>query len=191
MNRKLTAAILAGFFILSLAALTYWGLSRFGGGDTPGAGDDIAAVGTLIEAGEAILYFPGRGGRLYAERRSLSAALAGEERLQLIVEELLLGPSAENLFPTLPSHVELGGLTIDTDGTLFLDLNSKEGALRGLGSTSELLAVYSLVDTVLANEPQARSVVLLWNGRQQPSLAGHIDTARPLVANRTLISESS
>lgn len=191
MTRNLIAVLVGVFVVLAVAAATLWGIARFKAGRTSGGVGLEVASEMLTEPGEAILYFPGRGGRLYPERRTLDAELAGEERLRLIVEQLLVGPESETLSPALPGEIELSDVTLGADGTLYLDLSSKQGTLRGMGSTSELLAIYSLVDTVLLNEPQAQSVILLWNGRQQPSLAGHIDTTRPLALNRRLIAESS
>lgn len=191
MNRRIATLLLGGLLVLTLAVVTFWGLSRVNDKDSSLIADSGTVAETAIAAGEALLYFPGRGARLHAERRALAAELVGEARLKLIVELLLSGPENSELTRTLPSHVELRAVTLGADGILFLDLSSKEGTLRGLGSKSELLAVYSLVDTVLLNEPLAHSVVLLWNGRQQPSLAGHVDTTRPLTLNRDLIAESS
>ena len=48
------------------------------------------------------------------------------------------------------------------------------------GSTLELLRIYAVVHTVLRNVEEANRVVLLWNGVQRPSLAGHVDTGHPL-----------
>ncbi len=49
--------------------------------------------------------------------------------------------------------------------------------------------LYSLVNTVLLNTPEANRLVVLWNGRQPETFAGHIDTARPLAARPNLIAE--
>ena len=51
-----------------------------------------------------------------------------------------------------------------------------------------MLTVYSLVNTVLLNFEQLDRVVLLWNGRQLRTFAGHVDTMRPLAANPDLIA---
>lgn len=52
-----------------------------------------------------------------------------------------------------------------------------------MGATEELLAVYSLVNSLTANNLGVDRVVLMWNGEQRPTFAGHIDTTRPLVAD--------
>ncbi len=51
-----------------------------------------------------------------------------------------------------------------------------------------MLTVYSLVNTVLLNTEGAERLVLLWNGQQPMTFAGHLNTARPLKANRDLVA---
>ena len=59
------------------------------------------------------------------------------------------------------------------------------------GTRGELLVVYSFVNSILANVSEARGVVLLWNGNQRPTFAGHIDTTRPLPAERKWLAKKS
>jgi hypothetical protein len=191
MNRKLALALSVALALLAVIVLVYRLTVRSGSDESSEAGAAAPGTATEVEAGKAVLYFPGRGDKLYPERRALSAELEGEARIRLIVTELLLGPTTEELVSALPADLEIGGVSLDPSRTLFLDLSSKAGALRGLGSTAEMLAVYSLVNTVILNEPQVHAVVLLWNGRQYPSLAGHVDTTYPLTVNSRLIAESS
>ena len=56
----------------------------------------------------------------------------------------------------------------------------------GGGSSEEIQRVYSLVNTIVLNVPQASAVVLLWNGVQRETFAGHLDLTRPLAADREL-----
>ena len=191
MSRQFAVILLAAVFLLTSIVVAWRWASDPSGKATGGATAAGQAILPPPEPGWATLYFPGRGGKLHPEQRALGEETEGEARIRLIVTELLRGPVSEELSPTLPAAVELSGLFLDIDGTLFLDFSSTEGSLGGIGSTAELLTVYSVVDTVLLNEPQAMRVVLMWNGRQHPSLAGHIDTTRPLTANRSLIAESS
>lgn len=133
------------------------------------------------------LYFPGTDGRLHAESRTLEVADPPAARAERIVEALLLGPQGADLLPPFPDKVELGAATLSPTGTLYLDLRGAPNP-PGLGSTDEWLTVYSLVDSVAWNVPEARSVVLLWNGVQPESLAGHIDTARPILPSKERVA---
>lgn len=135
------------------------------------------------------LYFPGRGGRLYAERRELGAEGTTEQRLVVLLEELFAGPRSPELYPALPEEISLGWVLLNPDGIAYVDLEvGGETPTPAWGSRWEMLAVFSVVDTILLNVPEIRGVVILRNGQQRPTFAGHLDTTRPLVANRDLLA---
>ncbi len=148
-----------------------------GDADSQATADGVAAE----------LYFPGRGGRLYPERREVPAGDRAETRIAGLVEALISGPRDGDLEPPLPRSVAVGAVYL-MDGEVVLGLESPERRPPASGSQREMLAVYSLVNTVLLNVEGAERLVLLWNGRQPMTFAGHLDTARPLVANRALIA---
>jgi hypothetical protein len=133
------------------------------------------------------LYFPGGDGRLHAETRTLQVGEAPAARAETIIATLLAGPRGADLLPPFAERVELAAATLSATGTLYLDLRGGPSP-PGMGSTDEMLTVYSLVDTAAWNVPEARRVVLLWNGVQPESLAGHVDTARPLSPSKTLVA---
>lgn len=191
-DRKLAIGIAAAVITLAVIITASYLFDSPAPDDAPEVPIEIdIGLETPADPGQAILYYPGSRDRLYVERRALSAELEGEAKISLVVSELLLGPESDDLVSALPAEVTVGGVSLDGNGTLFLDLSFKGGLLRGMGSTAEMLAVYSLVNTVVANAPEVRAVVLLWNGRQYPSLAGHVDTTRPLTANSRLVAERS
>ncbi len=105
----------------------------------------------------------------------------------------------EELLPALPAGVRLLAVEL-LDGVAYVDLTTVEVASRtgaagttgrsavglerpAMGLTEELLAVYSLVNSLTANNLGVDRVVLMWNGEQRPTFAGHVDTARPLMAD--------
>lgn len=135
------------------------------------------------------LYFPGAGGRLYAEPREAPADQATESRLALVVEGLLGGPQSNELYPALPEGTTLGWLFLSPDNVAYVDLElGGESPLPAWGSRREMLAVYSVVNSILVNIPEIRSVVLLRNGQQPSTFAGHLDISQPLLANRELVA---
>ena len=145
-----------------------------------------------IVEGEALfveLYFPGPGGRLVPERRELPVPKTFGGHLQHVLDELLAGPTSENLFPALPPGFTVDWLHLNPRGVLYVDLKlGNEEPPPAWGSREEMLAVYSIVNTLLATTPKIKSVVLLRNGQQQPTFAGHLDTSRPLLANHDLVA---
>lgn len=135
------------------------------------------------------LYFPGEDGRLYAEPRELAPTDDPAQTVTRLVEELLGGPAVDGLRAPLPAGVAVARAFVGDDATVILDLVSPDaGAPPGVGSEAEMLMVYSVVNTVLLNVEEAERLVLLWNGRQPTTFAGHLDTARPLVPDTGLIA---
>lgn len=153
--------------------------------DSPAAQAEPAAGGPQ----EVVLLFPDVRGGLTVERRRLELPARAPARATAVVRALLAGPRTPGLIPPLPEGVEVLPVHIDADGIAYVDLLAAELPVPpASGSRAELQRVYSLVDTVLANVGGVRAVVLLWNGTQRPTFAGHVDTAHPLVAGRQLLT---
>ena len=134
------------------------------------------------------LFFPGPDGYLHAESRDVAVPLTADGRVAAVVAALLAGPRTPGLVAPLPAGVTVADAFLDAQGIAYVDLAAKDQpAPPASGSDLELLRIYSFVDTVLANEPRARSVVLLWNGAQRITFAGHIDTSTPLLEDRKWI----
>ena len=72
-------------------------------------------------------------------------------------------------------------------GVAYVDLSGEAAAQPG-GSRSELLTVYSIVNSLVANFPAIRSVQILLEDRMVTSLGGHVDLSRPLPADMTLVA---
>ncbi len=157
------------------------------GAETTSSGEDVVASAVLA----AELYFPGTGGWLLAERHEVSESAELTERISAVVETLLAGPRGGGLRAPLPEGVSVRKIYLAESGLAFLDFESPENAPPPpSGSRREMLTVYSLVNTVLLNFEQLDRVVLLWNGRQLKTFAGHLDTKRPLAANTDLIAQA-
>ena len=165
-----------------------------------------------VELTEAEVYFAGSDGRLYAESRELPAATPAE-RARLLVAALLSGPkdgASSGLRAPLPAGSRVEQVYL-LGTTAVLDLRPPEpkttnpdetapvgqptpaeARLRRLsyGSEQELLAVYSLVNTVVLGVEGIDAVQLLWDGRQPETFAGHVDTTRPLGADPSYLASN-
>jgi hypothetical protein len=180
--RALSVSSLAG---LALAvALAAGACARPGERETEAAVEQQRPAERVTVA----LHFPGEDGLLHVERRELTLAGGDDARLAAVVAAVLAGPATPGLLAPFPPGIEVGGAYLDPHGTAYVDLVAKESPdPPPSGSALEMVRVYSVVNSVLANEESARAVVLLWNGRQRQTFAGHVDTQRPLVANRQLV----
>ena len=184
-SARILMASIAGLGVLAFVLWLTLGRSR----PQAPAGEEAAGPASLAESAAATLYFPGPGARLRSETRELPAEKTAERRARRVVEALLAGPETPGLFAPLPEGIEIGSVFLAADGTLFLDLEADEGpASLAWGSKQELLSVYSLVNSLLANEPRALRVMLLWSGQQSTTFAGHVDVTRPLIRHPGLVA---
>jgi hypothetical protein len=55
------------------------------------------------------------------------------------------------------------------------------------GSRSELMTIYTIVNSLILNIPEIDAVKILIEGCESMTLAGHIDTRFPFKANMLLI----
>ena len=180
MSRRAAALVVGAIAVLAILAVTWWSTAGRRDSEAPRASDGPVAEGPVeTTAGE--LYFPNTAGWLGAEARPLPLAGSVEERAAQVARALLAGPTEAGHVAPLGEGVELVSIHLSADGVIYVDLASEQMAHPPVsGSRGELLVVYSFVNSILANVPEARGVVLLWNGNQRPTFAGHVDTTRPL-----------
>lgn len=191
MNRQTVLIAIAILAVLALfAAIVSWkpdGSEEATSEPTEGESTTPEAEATTGDILTAELYFPGAGGWLRAESREVPAVEELTDQISVVIGHLLAGPSASNLLAPLPEGVTVRQIYLS--GTqAFVDFESAEPAPPASGSMQEMLTVYSLVNTVLLNFEQLDRVVLLWNGQQLRTFAGHVDTMRPLATNAGLVA---
>ena len=136
------------------------------------------------------IFFPGPGGRLFAEEREVPIQEDLLTQLGAILDSLLAGPRSTDLFPALPAATKVQWLHLNPAGVLYVDLTfAGEQPIPAWGSRQEMLAVYSIVNTLLTAAPEIQSIILLRDGQQQATFAGHLDTTHPLVADSRLVAQ--
>lgn len=123
------------------------------------------------------LYFGDLQGRfLTSEQRSIhrpdSAAAYARQLINMLIEGPKQGGSR-----TLPETARVRALFISGDGVAYVDFvdNAFENHPGGVGS--ELITLYSVVNTLVLNIEEIRSVKLLVGGQEAVTLAGHVDLA--------------
>ena len=191
MTPRVAWLLLAGAALIGMVALVV-ALGR----DRPGRGgaDSTAAAGeeSGAEPAEPVqvkLYFPGAGGRLVREEREIEGSADPSRLAEHLVQAVLDGPRSDRAFRAFPEGITIGEVHVTPDGIAYVDLVSLANPSPPIaGSTGELLTLYSLVNSVVENVPGARSLVVLWNGRQPRTFAGHVDTSRPLLPSPELAS---
>jgi hypothetical protein len=116
---------------------------------------------------------------LQEEMREVEMAGAIDQEARVALTELIKGPRSDLLSP-LPPGTQLRQLYIDARGIAYVDFSAELRDFHPGGSNAELLAVYSIVDTLAYNFEQIKRVKILVDGSEVDTLAGHIDLRRPL-----------
>ncbi len=192
MNRQTVLIAIAILAVLALfVAIVTWQPDSSEEATSESTEGELATPEADALTGEVLtaeLYFPGASGWLQTERRDVPASADLAEQVSTVLGYLLAGSSDGDLQAPLPEGVTVRKVYMAENRLAFVDFESAEPAPPASGSLREMLTVYSLVNTVLLNFEQIDRVVLLWNGQQLRTFAGHVDTMRPLAANSGLIA---
>lgn len=136
-----------------------------------------------------LLYYESPDMQLVPERRNLALPENPAGALSIVVHELFNG-SANAAVPRLfPPDTIVRGAYLLPDGTAFVDIGGPTVTQGwGAGSHQELIAVYAVVETVMANFPEAKRVRLLVNGEPAETLAGHISLEHALTPLKGMVA---
>ena len=103
-----------------------------------------------------------------------------------IIEALIKGPQ-KGLLQTLPNGTALHALYITPDNVCYVDFSEAIRTNHPGGSNSELLTIYSVVNSLILNIPQIERVKILIDGNEISTLAGHIDLQYPVKAHMLIV----
>jgi spore germination protein GerM len=140
-----------------------------------------APVGTVV----ATLFFASADGQgLVREGREVEVEETVEDGIESVVEELIRGPLG-SLAPTVPNNLRVLGVQVKGD-VAQIDFGREFSEAIPHGSSAEMAAVYSIVDTVSTNFPAIKSVRFLVEGQPVSDPDGHLDLTAPLPADYSL-----
>lgn len=125
---------------------------------------------------------------LHAEEREVAAGKSVAEDVETTVGELLKGPSGDLITP-FPPETKVRQVFMDRDGTAYVDLSKEFAENAAFGASSEMSAVYAVVNTVAFNHKSVKRVSVLIEGGERETLGGHIDLSRPLLPQYSLVSK--
>ncbi|TDI13211.1 MAG: hypothetical protein E2P04_03855 [Acidobacteria bacterium] len=127
-----------------------------------------------------LLFFPSASSpQMIPEQRIIFLTDTLTSQVKQAVSELLAGPLTEGLLMSFPPGTSLQGVFLPGTGVAIIDLGREVLALPR-GSEWEQAALYSLVNTVVHNFAEIHKVQILVQGQEVSTLAGHLDTSRPL-----------
>lgn len=170
-------------FALTLAVLTWFVWQRV---NQPEAPMTIATAVDSTRAGlkAARLYFAApTGDSLVSEQRDLVDSGNVRDRAAALVGALDRGPTGRGV-AALPAGTSLLHAYFDDRGLLTVDLSGAFlQSFRG-GSTSEYLAIASLVRTLGENLPSVQRVLITCVGSPVATLGGHLPLDRPIEVDQ-------
>jgi spore germination protein GerM len=177
-TRTIIAAIWVGQMILWLYTATF-GLAADTADPSAGLKQTDRSVVHLYFAYKEVAY-------LASEERVI---VQSEDIIELgksIIAALIKGPKRD-FMPTIPIGTALRAFYVTSTGTAFVDLTQNASQNHPGGSNSEMLTIYSIVNTLVLNLPEVKSVKILIEGRESMTLAGHVDIRFPFKANMLLV----
>jgi hypothetical protein len=168
---------------ISIAVGVGWFLARQSS-DLPltgaaGAGGEAQ----VLQKREVHLYFGGNNGRfLSAEQRVVDEPLDVAAAARGLVKALIEGP-LQGGTRTLPPDAGLRSFFITPDGVAYVDFKADAFDHHPGGVETELLSIYSIVNTLVLNMEEIRRVKIIVGGQEAATLAGHVDLSHSFQAD--------
>jgi germination protein M len=134
------------------------------------------------------LYYESPDLLLVPETRNVQLPQSPAGAMSVVARELVKGSTNSGVPHPLPADTVVRGAFLLPDGTAFIDLGGVT-LTNGwpAGGHEELMAVYSIVQTITSNFAEAKRVRILVNGAPAETLAGHIALDRSLAPNRSFV----
>ena len=135
------------------------------------------------------LYYESPELLLAPEQRSLPLPENPAGALDVVMRELVKGSVNSAVPRLLPADTIVRGAYLLPDGTAFVDFGGPTLSQGwSTGSHQELMAIYSVVQTVTANFPDAKKVRVLVNGEPAETLGGHVSLNRALTPVPSMVA---
>ncbi len=125
---------------------------------------------------------------LHAESREIAAGPSAADEAERALAELVKGSTAGLVSP-LPPETRVRQVFITKEGTAYVDFGREIMEKFSYGSTSELAAVFAVVDTLAANFKTVRKVAILVEGAEKETLGGHIDLTQAFAPDYSIVAK--
>jgi len=160
--------------------------------EAPAAETEAAGEPAPLTLLDVTVYFPSsKTDGLESEQREIFDTASPVERAKQILSDLLAGPSGPDSLPAVPKGTRLRQVFVLESGVAYADFSAELRDGMPGGTDNELLTVYAIVNSLVLNVPEIKSVAILVDGKPCPTLSGHLDLRRPLGADRSLSSSKT
>jgi spore germination protein GerM len=148
----------------------------------PAAGEEPAVTKTVT-----LFFLDDNDDFLHRETRSIAAGPTAAEEAERALAELIKGSEGSYISP-LPSQTKVRQVFIGKDGVATVDFSRDIAEKLSYGSTSELAAIYAVVNTLTFNFKPIKKVVILVEGAEKETLGGHVDLTRAFLPDYSLVA---
>lgn len=189
MGKKSRVLLIAGLIILSGVSIYMFFLYSSEKASSLNPSDQQLHMNKVQSPDKAMvhLYFADKDNTfLMAEERILFHPADPVEFGSIIIDALIKGPQKE-LMRTIPATTKLRAFFMTQNGTAYIDLTQNVTDKHPGGSQSEILTIYSIVNSLILNIDEINAVKILIDGHEEDTLAGHIDLSFPFKANMLLV----
>jgi spore germination protein GerM len=135
------------------------------------------------------LFFLAEGdGLLHGEEREIAAGPSVSADAERILAELIRG-SDDGLISPLPPEAEVRQVFVTEEGVAYVDFSRDIAEKGSFGSSSELSAVFAVVNSLAYNLRSVKKVALLIEGGERETLGGHVDLTKPFSPDFSIIAK--
>jgi spore germination protein GerM len=169
---------------LGLTAIYY--VFQAGGPAGTGKAAGILRNRNTLPPNQAMLYYTKDGKQLVGTPVTLGdLGMDHSEKARRIVVALLEGERNVGMKSAIPEGTSLKNVFVN-DKEVIVNLSSHMVSNLHGGIDTELLAVYSVVNSLLFNLEGIDSVQILIEDEKLPTLGGNVDISVPLIANAAI-----
>jgi spore germination protein GerM len=125
---------------------------------------------------------------LHRESREIAAGPSAADEAERTLAELIKG-STKDLVSPLPAETRVRQVFITKEGVAYVDFGREIMDKSSYGSSSELSAVYAVVNTLGFNFKSIKKVAILVEGVEKETLGGHIDLTQPFLPDYSIVAK--
>jgi hypothetical protein len=188
-SRSLIWLLVAIFAVAAAAGGVVWQRLNAPKPQQNQAAQTPSSLAQPVRAGEPLaitLYYPADGalatGTAAVKRQSDPQAQAREVLGVALADQRVLQAAVFR-------ELKLRGLFLDASGIAYVDLSPVQQNGVKASAWEEILAIYSMVNTLTQNFGEIKEVRFLLEGKEAQTLAGHIDLSRKFDKRMDLVKQ--
>jgi spore germination protein GerM len=161
-------------------------VKRFVDANIPKPPDTAAASAGAVRT-VTLFFISDDDDSLHKETREIAAGPTAADEAERALAELVRGSEKGFLSP-LPPQTKVRQVFVAKDGLATVDFSRDIADKFAYGSSSELAAVYAVVDTLVFNFEAIKKVIILVEGSERDTLGGHVDLSRAFSPDYSMVA---